>query len=88
MGHPRQEWGDGGRGGRWLLLARPPRVPAQARLERAAPLHNGRMSQAGQLMRQGCGQGRRATTPVSFTSVTHGWLHDHQPMCCVPERPS
>jgi catechol 2,3-dioxygenase-like lactoylglutathione lyase family enzyme len=38
----------GGRGRRWTVLARPPRVPAQARLERAAPLHNGRMGQAGQ----------------------------------------
>lgn len=49
-----------------MYLARLPRLPARARLERAAPLHTGRMSQAGQHMRRGRGQGRRATNPASL----------------------
>lgn len=46
------------------------RLPAWARLERAAPLRNGRMGQAGKPMRRGRGQGRRATPPASFSSLT------------------
>jgi hypothetical protein len=77
---------DGGRGRRWVVLARLPRLPARARLERAAPLHNGRMSQAGQPMRRGRGQGQRATAPASLTSVTPE-RKDTGDREGVPERP-
>lgn len=63
----RDTW-PGGRGRRLVVLARLPRLPARARLERAAHLHNGRTSQAGQPMRRGRGQGRRATNPVSASN--------------------
>jgi hypothetical protein len=47
----------------------PAGVPAPARLERAAPRHNGRTDQAWQPVRRGGGQGRRTTTPADIASM-------------------